>query len=162
MKKSFIVKFFTMLMLLATSTTMSAQIQYLCITEKGGGVTEIPLSEFPVLLVEDGLLKVAATNPVYAEIAVGDLLKYELKFAENSAKPFDGEGEATAIKQVVPTAKFSGFAPGTVIRVYNAGGQEEGQIVVGESGSVKADLNAFGKGIHVVRTPNSSYKIINK
>ena len=60
MKKSFIVKFFAMLMLLATSTTMSAQTQYLCITEKGGGVTEIPLSEFPVLLVEDGLLKVAA------------------------------------------------------------------------------------------------------
>ena len=34
MKKSFIVKFFAMLMLLATSTTMSAQTQYLCITEK--------------------------------------------------------------------------------------------------------------------------------
>jgi len=159
MKKNAFMKMVAALVMLLASTTMYGKAQYLLITPKSGEAIEISLAEYPVLLVEDGMLKVAATSVIYLEIPITEIVNYKLTFPAESSKQTD----ATAIESIKQgTAKFSGLKPGTLIRVYSVNGQQEGQFVVGESGNVTTELGAFGKGVHILRTPSTSIKVLNK
>ena len=151
-----------MLFLLLTSSTMfAAGTQYLRITEKGGTVIEIPLSEYPIINVENDVLKVGATTIIYLEISLADIDNYTMAFPEAPAKKYDptlDDEVVTGINNV----KFSGMAPGTVINVYSPNGKLEGKVVAGENGRVSTDLGSFGKGVHILRTPAGSIKVLNK
>ena len=151
-----------MLFLLLTSSTMfAAGTQYLRITEKGGTVIEIPLSEYPIINVENDVLKVGATTIIYLEISLADIDNYTMAFPEAPAKRYDptlDDEVVTGINNV----KFSGMAPGTVINVYSPNGKLEGKVVAGENGRVSTDLGSFGKGVHILRTPAGSIKVLNK
>ena len=162
MKKNTIVKMMMMLFLLLTSSTMfAAGGKYLRITEKGGTVIEIPLSEYPIINVENDVLKVGATTIIYLEISLADIDNYTMAFPEAPAKRYDptlDDDVVTGINNV----KFSGMAPGTVINVYSPNGKLEGKVVAGENGRVSTDLGSFGKGVHILRTPAGSIKVLNK
>lgn len=161
MKKNAFVRMMMMLFLLLTSSSMfAAGTQYLRITEKGGTIYEIPLSEYPIINVENNVLKVGASTIIYMEIALEDIENYTLAFPAAPAKKYDPslDDEATGITNV----KFSGMAPGTVINVYAPNGKLEGKVAADENGRVSTDLGSFGKGVHILRTPNGSIKVLNK
>ena len=161
MKKNAIVRIMMMLFLLLTSSSMfAAGTQYLRITEKGGTIYEIPLSEYPIINVENNVLKVGASTIIYMEIALEDIENYTLAFPAAPAKKYDPslDDEVTGITNV----KFSGMAPGTVINVYAPNGKLEGKVAADENGRVSTDLGSFGKGVHILRTPNGSIKVLNK
>ena len=162
MKKNTIVKMMMMLFLLLTSSSMfAAGTQYLRITEKGGTVIEIPLSEYPIINVENNVLKVGASTIIYMEIALDDIENYTLAFPAAPAKKYDPALDDDVVTGIT-NVKFSGMAPGTVINVYAPNGKLEGKVVAGENGRVSTDLGSFGKGVHILRTPAGSYKVINK
>lgn len=161
MKKNAIVRIMMMLFLLLTSSSMfAAGTRYLRITEKGGTIYEIPLSEYPIINVENNVLKVGASTIIYMEIALEDIENYTLAFPAAPAKKYDPslDDEVTGITNV----KFSGMAPGTVINVYAPNGKLEGKVAADENGRVSTDLGSFGKGVHILRTPNGSIKVLNK
>ena len=161
MKKNAFVRMMMMLFLLLTSSSMfAAGVQYLRITEKGGTIYEIPLSEYPIINVENNVLKVGASTIIYMEIALEDIENYTLAFPAAPAKKYDPslDDEVTGITNV----KFSGMAPGTVINVYAPNGKLEGKVAADENGRVSTDLGSFGKGVHILRTPNGSIKVLNK
>ena len=161
MKKHAFVRIMMMLFLLLTSSSMfAAGVQYLRITEKGGTIYEIPLSEYPIINVENNVLKVGASTIIYMEIALEDIENYTLAFPAAPAKKDDPslDDEVTGITNV----KFSGMAPGTVINVYAPNGKLEGKVAADENGRVSTDLGSFGKGVHILRTPNGSIKVLNK
>ena len=162
MKKNTLVKMMTVLcLLLLSSATYADNAKYLRITAKGGAVTEIPLAESPIIVVENNLLKVGATSTIYLEVALADIENYTLAFPEAPAKRYDptlDDEVVTGINNV----KFSGMAPGTVINVYSPNGKLEGKVVAGENGRVSTDLGSFGKGVHILRTPAGSIKVLNK
>ena len=161
MKKNAFVRMMMLLFLLLTSSSMfAAGTQYLRITEKGGTIYEIPLSEYPIINVENNVLKVGASTIIYMEIALEDIENYTLAFPAAPAKKYDPslDDEVTGITNV----KFSGMAPGTVINVYAPNGKLEGKVAADENGRVSTDLGSFGKGVHILRTPNGSIKVLNK
>ena len=161
MKKNAFVRMMMMLFLLLTSSSMfAAGTQYLRITEKGGTIYEIPLSEYPIINVENNVLKVGASTIIYMETALEDIENYTLAFPAAPAKKYDPslDDEVTGITNV----KFSGMAPGTVINVYAPNGKLEGKVAADENGRVSTDLGSFGKGVHILRTPNGSIKVLNK
>jgi hypothetical protein len=161
MKKNAFVRMMMLLFLLLTSSSMfAAGTQYLRITEKGGTIYEIPLSEYPIINVENNVLKVGASTIIYMEIALEDIENYTLAFPAAPAKKYDPslDDETTGITNV----KFSGMAPGTVINVYAPNGKLEGKVAADENGRVSTDLGSFGKGVHILRTPNGSIKVLNK
>ena len=162
MKKNTFVKMVMTLFLLLSSNMMFADNgQCLRITEKGGTITEIPLSEFPIMVVEDDVLKVGATSTLYMEIALADLKDYTLAFPAAPAKKYDPSLDDDVVTGI-SNVKFSGMSPGAVISVYAPNGKLEGKVVAGEDGRVSTDLGSFGKGVHILRTPAGSYKVINK
>ena len=92
---------------------------------------------------------------------MADIENYTLAFPEAPAKRYDptlDDEVVTGINNV----KFSGMAPGTVINVYSPNGKLEGKVVAGENGRVSTDLGSFGKGVHILRTPAGSIKVLNK
>ncbi len=162
MKKNTFVKMAMMLVLLLSSNMMFADnAQYLRITEKGGAVVEIPLAEAPIMLVENDVLKVGATSKIYLEVALADLQDYTMAFPAAPAKKYDPTLDDEVVTGIT-NVKVSGLAPGAVISVYAPNGKLEGKVVAGENGRVSTDLGSFGKGVHILRTPAGSYKVINK
>lgn len=166
MKKNTLVKMMTVLcLLLLSSATYADNAKYLRITAKGGAVTEIPLAEAPIIVVENNLLKVGATSTIYLEVALADIENYTLAFPAAPAKKYDPALDDEINDDVVTginTARISGMSPGTVINVYAPNGKLEGKMVAGEDGRIATDLGSFGKGVHILRTPNGSIKVINK
>ena len=162
MKKNTIVRMMMMLFLLLTSSSMfAAGTQYLRITEKGGTIYEIPLSEYPIINVENNVLKVGASTIIYMEIALEDIENYTLAFPAAPAKKYDPTLDDEVVTGIT-NVKFSGMAPGTVINVYAPNGKLEGKVAADENGRVSTDLGSFGKGVHILRTPNGSIKVLNK
>ena len=162
MKKNTIVRMMKMLFLLLTSSSMfAAGTQYLRITEKGGTIYEIPLSEYPIINVENNVLKVGASTIIYMEIALEDIENYTLAFPAAPAKKYDPTLDDEVVTGIT-NVKFSGMAPGTVINVYAPNGKLEGKVAADENGRVSTDLGSFGKGVHILRTPNGSIKVLNK
>ena len=120
----------------------------------------------PKVYYEDGDLVVASAEGSY-RYANEDV--HKITFSDNetpvptgiSAVPADS-GRGSTLRRSGDEVRMQGMRPGTKLYVYSADGKLQKALAASAEGSLKVRLSEFAKGIYILKTETTTYKIIKK
>jgi lipopolysaccharide export system protein LptA len=149
-----------MLIALSASSVMAAGIQYLVFNlNEGSQQVVIPLSDQPVITMANGVLKVTVGGEVKVEQSFTEIKSYG--FSENP----DGTGIDAVLKDNVRFEQghiyMANVNKGERISVYTTDGRLVATVTADDKGIADVDLSGLRKAVYVVKSANSSIKIIN-
>lgn len=126
------------------------------IKQKSGNETVMELSTNPVITFSGEDMVVTSTLTTIT-IPLADVDYYKVYDATTAIRPLTDTPQF-ANGHVV----FSGLAKGADVCIYTADGRLVGRHQADTFGHADVSLDSLPKGVYVVRTPDSSIKIINK
>lgn len=157
MKKSILVRVvMTMVLWMATMTADAANVQYLTIVVNGKAVS-FSLAEHPVITYANNTLVVkTATEEV--EIPVASISGYEFEEEPSAVRDLQLGKPSIGGGRVV----FTQLQPGASVQVFTTDGRKVASATAGSNGTAMLDLSTQPKATYVVKSPESSFKVINK
>ena len=159
MKKMFLAVL-ALLITMTTSSVMAAGVQYLVFNlNDGSQQVVVPLSDQPVITTANDILEVTVAGAVKVETPLSNVKNY--CFSESSTP----SGISVALKDNVRFEEghvyMANVSKGERISVYAADGRLVLTVTADDKGVVDVDLNGLRKAVYVVKSANSSIKVIN-
>ncbi|MBR6867662.1 MAG: hypothetical protein IKN02_05495 [Prevotella sp.] len=153
-------KFYLMLLVMLMATSVKAEnVQYL-VLNSGGEETVIALADNPVMTVNGGILKVTVAGVEKVSVDLSQGLTYRFSAAAPTAIQEVQNNESSRLEQ--GHIYIAHAREGETVRVFTAGGHLVATQRIGENGTADIDLTGLGKGLLIVKTANTSIKIMNK
>lgn len=148
------------LLSLTTGSVMAAGIHYLVFNlNEGGRQVVIPLSDQPVITLANDILKVTVAGTVMVETPLAEVRNYN--FSETS----EPTGVSATFKDNVRLEEghvyMANVNKGERISVYTADGRLVLTVTADDNGVADVDLSGLRKAAYVIKSANSSIKIIN-
>ncbi len=144
----------------------TVDVTYLVLTENSGAVSRFALSDSPEMSFSDGNLVVACQGDELTT-SLADVKDYtfvveHVSTGINSIPVAEG-----AVASQQPTfsfrdAKINGLKAGARVGIYSINGTLVSNINADAQGAASINLNNLPKGVYILRTPNKSFKIINR
>ncbi|MBP5546987.1 MAG: hypothetical protein J6X59_06920 [Bacteroidales bacterium] len=157
MKKT---RLLTLLVLLLTVATGAwAGLVTHLVLNTADGQTVVALADQPVITVADGMLVVKKGGAEVLSVALDKVRNYS--FADDAST---GIKEALAGKGGLKEGHvyMTQVKAGEVIDIFAADGRRVGSQRVSADGLVDVDLTAQPKGVYIVKSPTTSFKVFNK
>ena len=153
-------KFYLMLLVMLMATSAKADnVKYL-VLNSGGEETVIALADNPVMTVNGGILKVTVAGVEKVSVDLSQGLTYRFSAAAPTAIQEVQNNESSRLEQGHIYIAYA--REGETVRVFTAGGHLVATQRIGENGTADIDLTGLGKGLLIVKTANTSIKIMNK
>ncbi|MDO4160612.1 MAG: hypothetical protein Q4D41_09175 [Prevotellaceae bacterium] len=167
MKRKALLKAFALLLLLLSCPDMRADseaVKHLVITEKGGTETTFALSTNPVITIESNSLTVTTESESTITVSLADVASYNVQDLVPT-----GIEKAVATPEGIKTtmsdgkATISGLKEGAHVQVYTLDGKMVSVVKASADGNVTVNLSSLQNGtVYILKTPNASYKILNR
>lgn len=116
------------------------------------------LVSYPVVTFDADNVILSTTNN-RVEYAKSDVAKFTLEHVTTDGIKNEATSD-TQIRQHDGTFLFEGFAPNTVISVYDTAGHLVDSASTSSDGSAMIATNAYKSGIYILKADNKSYKFI--
>lgn len=148
-----------LLIALSTGSMMAAGVQYLVFNlNEADKQVVIPLSDQPVITMANDILKVTVAGEVRVEKPLAEIKSYS--FSEAS----DPSGLSAVLRDNVRLEEghvyMANANKGERISVYTSDGRLVLTATADDKGVVDVDLSGLRKAVYVVKSANSSIKII--
>lgn len=158
--KKIIFPIVTLLLSLMPFSLLAENVSYLVVDLADGSQTVVPLADQPVISCKGGELKVTVADDVKVSASLSDVRQYAFSIdVPTSVGSLMSKSEARLEQGHVYMANAKA---GETVGIYKPGGQLVKQVRIGHDGLADIDLTALAKGLYIVKSANTSIKIINK
>lgn len=163
----------------AEETGNAEEMVYLLVVKHtNGSEIKVPFSENPELTYVGGVLKLTSSEKEmeyasgeFAEMAIEKGKVEDPKGPEDPEDPKDPDdpGSVKGVNNSVSAPhingdqiSFSGLTAGSVVSVIDMSGAELGRAIADSEGNASLDMRSNEKGAYVIKTENSTFKLLKK
>lgn len=143
---------------MACSFSASAATQAINLLLKSGEIVTCTINRHPQITYGENQVRLTSET-LDLEYPVSEVDRLYFSGSSDLQSVIDDRGE---MKNAEGCLTFSGYAPGSLVRVVTASGQVLVAEKTDEQGSLSIDLSTYPQGIYLINANGTTYKIVKK